>query len=201
MTTKHKRFIFFMLTALLLSTISGCTTIYTTKGVLYTAHNIWFERSDEISSLNFQRGIIIPAGTPIRNIAVQDDNTRSYLIFTKKKRIFFTTARENRDFIIHWNEKYHPGRSVFDYKFSMTTDKPFEEYTKGMTLREIDAIRRGEVIPGMGKKAVIITCGPPPENMTFNQEQPQWVYWISKHEKMIVYFDKTDRVLYTRRYR
>jgi len=154
----------------------------TTSGQrLYTAYNIWFEKPERIWSINYKKGAIIPAGTQVRDVEIITTSRRH-------KAIIFTTVKENKAFSIFWIKKYHPGKTIQQFKKNLFTIKKFDELTSGMSEDEIAAIKKGEIVIGMNKKAVLVCYGPPPEHATFRQEHNVWTYWTSKFIRMKVYF-------------
>ena len=156
-----------------------------TEQKLYTAYNIWFEKSEKISSINYKRGAIIPACTHVRDVEI--------ITHRKRTAIKFTTVKENRAFLIYWGKKYHPGKTVQHFKDNLFTTMQFEELTAGMTNNEIMAIRKGEPVNGMSKKALLVCYGPPPEHGTFSQEHNVWIYWTSKFVQKKIFFGNDDR--------
>ena len=148
---------------------------------IYTAHNIWFEKPEKIWSINYKKGAIIPAGTQVRDVEIITTNRRH-------KAIIFKTVRENKSFTIFWIKKYHPGKTIQQFEKSLFTTKKFDDLTSGMSEDEIVAIKKGEIVKGMNKKAVLVCYGPPPEHATFRQEHNVWAYWTSKFIRMKIYF-------------
>ena len=153
---------------------------------IYTAHNIWFEKPEKIWSINYKKGAIIPAGTQIRDVEIITNR--------RHKAIIFTAVKEKRAFSILWIKKYHPGKTIQQFKKNLFTTKKFDELISGMSEDEIAAIKKGEIVMGMSKKAVLVCYGPPPEHATFTQEHNVWTYWTSKFIRMRIFFSDSDRV-------
>ncbi|MDY6792118.1 MAG: hypothetical protein SWH54_12695 [Thermodesulfobacteriota bacterium] len=149
---------------------------------LYTAYNVWFEKPERIWSINYKKGAVIPAGTQVRDVEITTINRRH-------KAIIFTTVKEKRGFCIYWIRKYHPGKTIQQFKKNLFTTHKFTDLTSGMSKDEITAIKKGEIINGMSKKAVLVSFGPPPEHATFSQDHIVWTYWTSKFIRMKIYFD------------
>jgi hypothetical protein len=154
---------------------------------LSTAYNIWFEKPEKIWSINYKKGAIIPAGTQVRDVEITTINRRH-------KAIVFTTVKEKKAFCIYWIKKYHSGKTIQQFKKSLFTTKNFDELTLEMSEDEIAAIKKGEIVKGMNKKAVLVCYGPPPEHATFRQEHNVWTYWTSKFIRMKIYFGEDDRI-------
>ncbi len=154
---------------------------------IYTAYNIWFEKAERIWSINYKKGAVIPAGTLVRDAEIITTNRRH-------QAIIFTTVKEKRAFTIFWIKKYHPGKTIQQFKNNMFTSKTFEELTSDMSREEIAAIKKGKIVMRMSKKAVLACYGPPPEHATFSQEHNVWDYWKSKFVRMRIFFSDSDRV-------
>lgn len=154
---------------------------------IYIAYNIWFEKPEKIWSINYKKGAIIPVGTQVRDVEIITTNRRH-------KAIIFTTVKEKKAFCIFWIKKYHPGKTIQQFKKNLFTTKKFDELTSGMSKDEIAAIKKGEIVKGMNKNAVLVCYGPPPEHATFSQDHNVWTYWTSKFIRMKIYFDDDDRV-------
>jgi len=154
---------------------------------IYTAYNIWFEKPERIWSINYKKGAIIPAGTQVRDVEIITTNRR-------QKAIIFTTAKEKKAFSIFWIKKYHPGKTIQQFKKNLFTTKKFDELTSEMREGEIAAIKKGEIVKGMNKKAVLVCYGPPPEHATFRQEHNVWTYWTSKFIRKKLFFDDDGKV-------
>jgi hypothetical protein len=153
----------------------------------YTAYNIWFERAERIWSINYKKGAVIPAGTLVRDVEIITTNRRH-------QAVIFTTVKEKRAFSVFWLKKYHPGKTIQQFKNDLITTKNFDELTQDMSKEEISAIKKGEIVMGMSKKAVLVCYGPPPEHATFRQEHNVWNYWTSKFIRMRIFFSDDGKV-------
>jgi len=151
---------------------------------LYTAYNLWYEKQD-LSSINYQKGALIPAGTGVSSVVV---------VAGRKPEIKFTTAK-GEAFAIGFIAKYHPGLSAEGFKNRLFTSKPFDDLVKGMTAEEIKAIKAGEVKVGMSRKAVLAAFGYPPEHVTPSLERSEWTYWKDRYRKALVHFDDKGNVI------
>ena len=162
---------------------------------LYTAYNIWV--TSKMRCINFKQGTdIIPAGTEVQNVRLKTKlgsnvakppDMREYVIG-------FTTVRDGRTFTIDFNQRWHPRKTIEDCKDMMFTTKIFESQTEGLSGMEIYAIKKGTLLNGMSKKAVLISYGPPPEHDTPNQNANTWYYWIDKKQKIEITFDKSNKL-------
>lgn len=182
-----------IVTTVFIVIVAGCVFITTNVmgeadpgKKLFTAYNVWFEKPERIYSINYKKGAIIPAGTKVRDVEIITQRNR--------KAIIFTTVKENKSFVIYWVKKYHPGKSIKQFKNNLFTTKRFEELTAKMNKEEIMAVKKGEVVKGMSKRALIVCYGPPPEHATFRREQNVWTYWTSKFIRKKVFFSDDGRV-------
>jgi len=102
---------------------------------------------------------------------------------------------DNRVYKIHFTSNWHPGKTAEDYKNLMITTKTFEKLTEGMNESDIDAIKRGRVVNGMSKKAVLVAYGYPPEHRTSSLESNTWIYWRNQFGTFRVCFDENDKTI------
>ena len=192
-----------MLAVVILSLLlaAGCTQPgksvkkdqFTPETKLYTAYNIWKLRKLLLRRcINYKHGYdIIPAGTEVRKAKIGSD-------IDGRETIKFFTAKDNREYNIYFVSNWHPGKTIEDYLGYMFTTKTFEELTTGMTETEIEAIKKGIVLNGMSKEAVLVCYGYPPEHRTRSLESNIWVYWKNKFTSFDVCFDKENRTTYCR---
>ena len=162
---------------------------------LYTAYNIWYEPGKETNlwCINYKTGNMIPAGTKVGNVAL-DRARKGRILGAEEISLTFTTLSDGKQYWVNINKKFHPGKSINDYKEMMFTNKPFEEITKGLQEFEIEAITRGVVVKGMSKQGVFISYGPPPEHRTPNyMESSSWIYWMKRLKTKEIYFDENQK--------
>lgn len=155
---------------------------------LYTAYNIWkVNRLLLRRCINYKYGYnIIPAGTEVLFAKIGEDRD-------KRTAIKFATAKDNHEYNIYFVSEWHPSKTIEDYLGYMFTPKTFEELTAGMTETEVDGIKRGIVLNGMSKEAVLVCYGYPPEHRTRSLESNVWVYWKNRLTSFEVCFDKDNR--------
>jgi len=151
---------------------------------LYTAYNIWIVPSHNMKCINYKYGRnILPAGTPVQKVHIGEDDR------PPQEYIGFETAGDNRKFKIYYQQSWHPGKKIDDFKNIMFTPQTFQEMTEGLSQREIEAIQAGHVVEGMTRKAVLIAYGYPPEHKTPTLDQNVWMYWSNKLTSFNVCFD------------
>jgi len=152
----------------------------------YTTYNLWYEKVDTLQAINYKTGVIIPAGTEVTGISTSARRFRSDVIN-------FTTPSNGVTFSVAFNQKYHPGKTIEDYRNMMFTNKTFEELTEGLSPLEIEAIQAGSLKVGMSRRAVIIAYGYPPEHATPDLNSNVWKYWMNRFQTKSIYFDDTGR--------
>ena len=98
---------------------------------LYTAYNIWRLKSHNMKCINYKYGHdILPAGTKVHYIDIKQDG------HTNRNTITFKSEEDNRIYNIYFTKKWHPGKTIEDYKNLMISTKSFEELTDRMNEQE-----------------------------------------------------------------
>ncbi|MCQ2378308.1 MAG: hypothetical protein MJ016_03725 [Victivallaceae bacterium] len=143
---------------------------------LYTKYNIWYTDPQDISCLNIQQGTFIPIGTEIEPIGTD--------YWTQRIRF---RDKEGKEYAIHYNDGYRitSMRNYIEYTF--TTEKP-EKLFEGIQPKALSRIRRGEVVPGMTQKEVLLAYGPPPAARTPDLQNETWIYWVTPSETIRLIF-------------
>ena len=144
----------------------------------YLAHNLWVENPRSISSINYQSGAIIPFGTEVKILKVT------------RESVTFKVVRTGLKYTIIYFEKYGM-KPVQEYLKSLVTTKTRAEMTKGISQNTIDAMLAGRVRPGMTRREVIMTYGPPSPHRTPLLENQTWIYWVKRWPVSI-----TSRVIF-----
>ena len=152
---------------------------------LYTRYNIWYTDPLDISCLNIQRGAFIPIGTEII-----PDGTDYWL-----QQIRFHDAA-GKQYAIKFNDGYRIC-SMRDFVKDTFTTQRVEELCEGIPPEVVERIRRGEVMPGMDQRAVILTYGPPPPIRTPDLRNETWIYWVTPEETIRLVFrgDKVRQII------
>ena len=155
--------------------------------VLYTAYNIW--RASKMKCINFKEGSdIIPAGTEIRDVKINKHEPFP-------PNLVFKTVQDGRTYKIGFTERWHPKKSIKDYRQMMFTTQNFEALTEGLSDIEIEAIKKGVLVNGMSKRAVLVCYGPPPEHYTPDQNALTWYYWANRKDKIAIRFDMNHKTV------
>ena len=138
---------------------------------LYTRYNLWYSDPDDISCLNIQNGTFIPIGTEIEPIST------SWYWDTIK----FKDIKSGKRYTIKFDEAYRLC-SMRDFVAYTFTTKSCKELFKGIKPAVQSRIVRGEVVPGMSVREVLLSYGPPPGLRTPDLRNESWVYWSGESE-------------------
>jgi hypothetical protein len=169
--------------------LSGCGGSHSIKASagqkLYTAFNMWYVmgKEDDMFTINYKTGIMIPAGTEVSNIKVDEEE------------ILFSTVDDGKKYVVNFKAKFHPGKTTQDYARMMFSENDFDQLTKGMSKTEINGIDEGVILVGMSKKAVIVAYGYPPEHKTPSLNDNIWTYWLSKMKSTVIYFNDDGKTM------
>lgn len=185
--------------------LSGCVATVAPKKdevKIYTSYNIWIHRrSKNMMCINYKLGEkILPAGTEVRNVKIKrckrSRRGKKGGYSDRFNSICFTTVKDDCDYRIRFNPRWHKGKSSNDYKNNMFSPKNFAELTKGFSEKEIKAIKQGVIVRGMSKQAVLCCYGYPPEHVTYGLDSNLWTYWINKWKKKKFCFNENDQVIH-----
>ena len=170
----------FVLAAFIISVYSAATHAGESKKKLYTACNIWVH--SYMKCINYKTGEFIPAGTEVSDMGIAYDDLENY--------IYFKIEGSKKKHKMSFNRMWHPGKRIKDYKNYLFTEKTFDELVEDMTEKEIEAIKKGKVVVGMSKKAVLVSYGRPAEHRTPDLKSSKWRYWINKRKQKTICFHK-----------
>lgn len=165
---------------------------------LYTSCNL-FSENGSVRAINYQVGSIIPAGTEIDKLEI-NEGPESYdgsglgsgeeLI-----KVFFRTTFDQKSYEIKFTEKYHPGKTIFSYVNMFFSNINVNDLYETMDQDVVKAIQRAAVIKGMKKSEVIFSYGFPAEHVTPNLQGDVWIYWKNRFKKKKICFDSDDRAM------
>lgn len=160
--------------AMLAIAVTGCSPLARFEGeTVYTQRNLWV--TDGVhETTNYRLGYRIPVNTEVR---IGDTDERAI-----KVRVPETGER----FIVI-NVRDHSRRdiSAIYQRYFAPTPQDLARFTPG----ERDAIRDGEIEPGMSRDAVLLARGYPPAHETESIRMREWVYWKGGHDTVVVRFD------------
>lgn len=183
-----QRLSLFLITVMLTSLLA-LPALAKAAGQMYTAYNMWYEAPNRIWAVNYKRGSILPAGTLVKDIGIFKEE------YYPHQYITFRRVSDNQSFRVYFRRKFHPGKTIEDYRQLMFSRDNFQQQTAGMSEREISAITRGVLVTGMGKKAVQMSYGVPPQHKTPDINASIWRYWTSRMVDKDVCFDLDGRTI------
>jgi len=173
--------------------VDGKASKVKVEGPLYTAYNIWYEvgKENALWCINYKKGEMIPAGTEIEDVRLVKAEYGK-IIGGGQRAIAFTTVDDGQEYLVNFNQKFHPEQDIEDYMDLMFTEKDYEQLTEGMNEKEIAGIKKGVIKIGMSKEAVLVSYGYPPEHKTTNLNKDVWFYWTSRLVSKAIHFDEND---------
>ena len=156
----------------------GSTTSSVKEGqALYTQTNIWYEKPMKILIL-FHAGAILPVGT---KVTIEDMSSKA-LVFTREDGMKFRI----------YTRKYYNltgegmAKLLFGKKNPMAKGGKFHKFSK----MERKQIKQGKIKKGMSREAVIMAYGYPPTHVNPDIKQDTWQLWVTRWNKINVYFEK-----------
>ena len=168
---------------------SGCVTPINVGHVLqlpahtklYTTYNIWYEIPWNISSINYQRGKIIPFGSEVKIISMEPN------------KIKFQVMQTGRHYSFVYHEKWGM-QPIEDFLKQMVTTKNRSEQTKGIAGEVKQSMLLGKVTKGMTRNEVTMAYGPPSPHRTPLLAASTWIYWDNRYKTKRIIF-KGDKVV------
>jgi len=151
---------------------------------LYTAHNIWYEKADRVFAINYKKGIIIPAGSPVTDVRAVPGGTPA---------LHFAVPEIGVRVTVHLQPKFSPGVTIDALRDRTLTPKPWAELVEGLDAREVESVRNAVVLTGISKRAVLAAYGYPPEHATPSLESGVWTYWMNRFIKKELRFGEDGR--------
>lgn len=184
-----KKIILFLFVLVSLFLLNGCVTPINVQETLqlpensklYTTYNIWYEIPWNISSINYQKGKIIPFGSQIE------------IISADPTRVEFQVVSTARNYTINYYEKWGM-QPIGGFIRQLVTTKDRSEQTSGIAPNIRRNMLRGVVVKGMTRKEVEMTYGPPSPHRTPLKESLTWIYWDNQFSTKRVIF-KNDKVV------
>lgn len=149
---------------------------------IYTAYNLWYTDPLNMDSLNVQQGSFIPLGTEIEPLATGRWNNE----------IKFKDLSTGKIHVI----KYTPAWrlcTMREFIFNTFTTKNREVLLADLPQDMKNRVVRGEVVPGMSRKATVLSYGPPPAVRTPDMRNDTWIYWRNRNDVIRLIF-RNDRV-------
>lgn len=150
----------------------------------YLAHNLWYEKPNNVSTIGYKRGTRIPAGTEVTNVKVSDG---------RKASVSFTVPEWELDITVRIDGHQKDKLTAQDVKDRLITDKDFDALTKDFTDQEKTCVKNGYIATGISKEAALAAYGYPPKHRTPTTKMPTWVYWTSRFVTRTVNFDEDGK--------
>ncbi len=141
---------------------------------VYLKCNIWYQNPDDISSLNYQTGRILPFGHEVMPLSASE----KHVSFKDASGVVFTIKFDAESMMIPVQEYI---RRIF------TTTPPFE-WLKGIPVTTVDRIMAGQVVPGMTREEVILSFGHPAAGRTPSLSENSYLYYLSPDKVIYVVF-------------
>lgn len=143
----------------------------------FTRINIWHDKSRDIPSLNYHAGTRIPVGTKVKITSFGNDI------------IAFDGGEVGSHRIVH--SRRHRNitlQELFTQYFSANDVNAKDGALSKLTEAEQASVKAGRIALGMGKEAVLMGFGYPPDYMTPDLQHHIWKYWIGRVKLVSVYF-------------
>jgi hypothetical protein len=149
--------------------LAGATKVYTLANLHPDDH------SETISAANLQYPGLIPVCSEVILLQAYAGSLEFKVAATGKQYWYGDHRASGEPFEKHLARYF--GRACPEAQLDSLT--PFEK----------DAVRRGVVLKGMRKQAVILAIGYPPARDTPTLEMPRWRYWSASNQYFTVTFD------------
>jgi len=147
------------------------------KATMYTQKNMHYNFGrwglKEVDGTNYQSGILIPVNSKVQLEAI---NAKQLSFIYKGQKIILR------------NIPKYTGMSISELAKDYFAPKKVN--LSKFTRLERKAIKNGNVVRGMRKKAVLISLGTPPVHRTPSIESDTWTYWKNKWATFRVNFRK-----------
>ena len=138
----------------------------------YTQHNLWLFK-DQTVTANYRVDLLIPV------------NTKVTIVKERGAKLSLRTI-DGKDFTYIVQKKFTT-KNLADVKARMLATTPVDLKKFGKDAQQ--AIKSGEVRPGMTRNEVIVARGYPPEHATLGFDSDTWKYWQTKWNTIVVHFD------------
>lgn len=153
----------------------------------FLGHNLHVDQLNKVSSVNYQiRGELLPWGSEVRIERV----SRNYLVFED------VASHRRYRYEFHWKTKSTVPLSEHLERVFLKSAEALQLQVAGLAEIDQDGIYEGRVKLGMSREGVLIAIGYPPEfaNRAELLTDREWLYWVSRHSKMVVGFGRDGLV-------
>ncbi len=134
------------------------------QGKVYTAYNLYCQNPEKMDCANELKGTIIPFGTEVRILKATD------------RKITFCTVKDKKEYTVYFDETIRM-QSPEEYMKELFSGNSGEILSEGISVMNLEKIRRGVVEKGMTKKEVRLAYGPPCRFKTPGEHLNTWTYW------------------------
>lgn len=138
----------------------------------YTQFAMRYEKAVHLTT-NFRRGALIPVNTKVKLQKITAKTIEVEIDGMPKPLLIKNVIKHTGDTTVQAFDKYLSFKKINLRKFNSL---------------ERRLIKKGKVVKGMSKKAVIVAIGYPPITETMNLEADTWVYWSGRFNKFNVNF-------------
>ena len=167
-----------MLAAVSLVGLTGCATIPQRGSIYYTTANIWYTVPGDIRSTNYHEGAMIPFGS---QVTIDGLSSRG-VGFTTTNNLTCRMVYVGKHSTISMREHFNLYFSVDD------PSKPGSEFDRFSEM-EKENVKKGNLIIGMSKAAVLAAYGYPPSHTTPDLTVDYWRYWTRFRQEVHVCFE------------
>lgn len=170
---------FSLLSLILLAAISACSHEPDPRidSIYYTKYTLSHEKGHYLST-NYHKGVLLPVNSKVMIKKINKEVIQTEIIASGESLTIINGRKQSR--------KYTKERTgdIFAKTFSKTPVdlSRFTDFEK----RNIAA---GKVEKGMSKEAVIVAYGYPPKVETPSLDSNEWLYWISKFDRLRITFE------------
>ncbi len=161
----------------------------------YTTVNIWYDRGP-IESTNYHKGTIIPLGTNVTILEVDEGSSRDRNVLepqVEQEPFIRFQCEGGQSYKILFKRKYAKTgmsiRDLFKQYFLEKDPKADSGPFRSLTADEQKNILSGEIAIGMTKPAVLMAYGYPPSHKTPSLDDDIWTYWDTRKTRTVEFAD------------
>jgi len=145
---------------------------------VYLKVNVWYERPLRIPSTNYHKGAMLKVGDKFTITAVNGKRVK----FTGKNGVEYAILYNRKHTLVSMDKFVE---RMFSKNSVMATGGAFGKFSK----MEQKNIKKGKVVKGMSKDAVVMAYGYPPEHRTATREGDVWRYWRNRFISKMATFE------------
>ncbi len=170
-----------LISTLILTVVAGLAFAAKPDTEVYLKFNLRYDAARNTAScINYQNGIIVPAGSKVR------------IISYNANKINFELPDKTR-IVMEYQKKY-TGIAVEAWLDRVTSPTDPSAEWKEFDETEMKGIKSGKALVGMRKEAVLVALGYPAAHRTPAIEHDRWVYWSNRFAEFGVVFS-SNRVV------